>query len=255
MGRTPEYLQERLRRFFSKFGIITSCKVNSHELDPYQSDGTGFISFKTRRASLAATRAMLKLPFTLLDRKIKLLHLYENIGNFVEKYDLYKHYIIQIIDITRQIYNNLVNDGPNTVDSILTNTFEYKYKSNKLIAAGPSVYSLFKDIKTFIDYMDDIFIMRNGKISILLTCPTRLNRILKNKKIILETSTLQESVKWNYNEHNINVELLDHLKPLDPQLQLLSKSHDMYRVHDERHLLKIALKRARNQARNKENVT
>lgn len=46
MGKTPEYLQERLWRYFGKFGIVERVRVLPHELDPYQTNGTAFVSFR-----------------------------------------------------------------------------------------------------------------------------------------------------------------------------------------------------------------
>lgn len=48
MGRTPEYMQERLRRFFSKFGIVKICRAIPHELDPYQCQGKAYVTFRDR---------------------------------------------------------------------------------------------------------------------------------------------------------------------------------------------------------------
>ena len=50
MGKTPEYLQERLRRYFSKFGVVTVCRAINHPLDPYQCEGRAFVGFREASA-------------------------------------------------------------------------------------------------------------------------------------------------------------------------------------------------------------
>ena len=58
LGVTPETLQERFRRFFSKFGHIESCRVCcnkvkrfpcSGSMNPYQVGGKGYITFRSWR--------------------------------------------------------------------------------------------------------------------------------------------------------------------------------------------------------------
>ncbi|OEH76591.1 tyrosine kinase-like [Cyclospora cayetanensis] len=50
MGRTPEFLQERLWRYFSRFGRVKSVHVLPHKLDPYQTNGKAFVAFEKEEA-------------------------------------------------------------------------------------------------------------------------------------------------------------------------------------------------------------
>ena len=46
MGRTPEFIQERLSRYFARFGAVSKVYALPNKLDAYQCAGSAFVSFK-----------------------------------------------------------------------------------------------------------------------------------------------------------------------------------------------------------------
>eukprot|EP01067_Filipodium_phascolosomae_P008401 Filipodium_phascolosomae@DN712_c0_g1_i1.p1 len=61
MGHTCEVLQEQLKKFYSKFGTINNCRVMPHARDPYQCNGTGYITFDKEQPAMKAADAWLQL--------------------------------------------------------------------------------------------------------------------------------------------------------------------------------------------------
>jgi hypothetical protein len=107
MGRTPEYMQERLRRFFSKFGPVQHCRAESHPLDPYQCEGTAYITFRDRAASLKALKAPLKFPASLHDKVVYMKHLDTDKQNDPDYYEKGKFWNNELISLARQLYSQL----------------------------------------------------------------------------------------------------------------------------------------------------
>lgn len=111
LGRTPEYVQERLRRFFSKFGPVQQCRAQPHPLDPYQCEGTAWVSFRDKGASLKALKAPLKFPASLHDKVISMRHLdtdKTNDPNYLEKAKFWNK---QLVSIARQLHVQLLSDA------------------------------------------------------------------------------------------------------------------------------------------------
>lgn len=89
-----------------------------------------------------------------------------------------------------------------------------------------------------------------------------MERVLKMAEIALET-IVNDSITQHWRQGKLplieqaqkHADSLHHQRPLPEQLQLLSRSHTMYRLHDERHLLKIAIKQKRNEARRIKRMT
>lgn len=108
LGRTPEYIQERLRRFFSKFGPVQHCRAEPHPLDSYQCEGTAYVTFRDKAASLKALRAPLKFPASLHDKVISMRHLDTekvNDPNYLEKSKFWNE---QLLSIARQLHAQLM---------------------------------------------------------------------------------------------------------------------------------------------------
>lgn len=110
MGRTPEYMQERLRRFFSKFGPVRHCRAEPHPLDPYQCEGTAYITFRDRDASLKALKAPLKFPASLHDKVIYMKHLDTDKRNDPDYYEKGKFWNNELISLAKQLYMQLSTD-------------------------------------------------------------------------------------------------------------------------------------------------
>ncbi|KAK1444982.1 hypothetical protein BgAZ_108880 [Babesia gibsoni] len=221
MGRTPEYLQERLRRFFSKFGAVTFCRCMPHDLDPYQCNGTD----KT------------------------------NDPDYIHKQ---RHYIKQCVNVARDVYEKLVKTGPCNLRDIALGIYERNYYSSKWHKAGLSILMRFG---SWADFLEDpslkgMFHIHDGKVTLGLHCKDTMEQTL-HKFFIKQSVSLDDELTVHWREGRIQVpsrvqeemDELYHLLPLPVHLQLLSKSHTMYRMHDERHMLKIQLKQKRNEAR------
>eukprot|EP00931_Biecheleriopsis_adriatica_P048545 TRINITY_DN28052_c0_g1_i1.p1 TRINITY_DN28052_c0_g1~~TRINITY_DN28052_c0_g1_i1.p1 ORF type:complete len:505 (+),score=88.84 TRINITY_DN28052_c0_g1_i1:50-1516(+) len=112
LGHTPEYVQERLRRFFSKFGPVQQCRAEPHPLDPYQCEGTAFVSFRDKATALKALRAPLKFPASLHDKVVSMRHLDSDKTNDPNYHEKAKFWNAQLIAIARQLHTQLLSsDG------------------------------------------------------------------------------------------------------------------------------------------------
>lgn len=107
MGKTPEYMQERLRRFFSKFGPVLNCRANPHPMDPYQCEGTAYVTFRDKRASMRALRAPLKFPPTLHDKVVSMRHLDTDKTNDPNYYEKGKFWNEQLVHLAEQLHIQL----------------------------------------------------------------------------------------------------------------------------------------------------
>eukprot|EP00928_Gymnodinium_smaydae_P017957 TRINITY_DN16845_c0_g1_i1.p2 TRINITY_DN16845_c0_g1~~TRINITY_DN16845_c0_g1_i1.p2 ORF type:complete len:479 (-),score=133.22 TRINITY_DN16845_c0_g1_i1:9-1445(-) len=106
-GRTPEYMQERLRRFFAKFGPVAQCRAEPHRLDPYQCEGTAYVTFRDSNAALKALRAPLKFPASLHDKIVSMRHLESGKQNDTDYYEKAKFWDNELISIARQLHSQL----------------------------------------------------------------------------------------------------------------------------------------------------
>jgi len=110
LGRTPEYMQERLRRFFSKFGPVTNCRAEPHPADPYQCDGKAWVTFRDKGAALKALRSPLKFPASLHDKIVSMRHLETDKRNDPDYYEKSKFWNEQLVSIARQLHVQLSSD-------------------------------------------------------------------------------------------------------------------------------------------------
>ncbi|KYF41600.1 hypothetical protein TGARI_259850 [Toxoplasma gondii ARI] len=139
MGKTCEYLQERLWRFFGKFGIVEQVRVLPHERDPYQTCGTAYVCFRSRMASLRAVRLPVHLPASLHNRVLHLRHL----GTDRTSDDLFyfrrQQAISNLVAIAQQLYAYLEERGPLPAHRALRLLFERSYPRLAWRQAGVSV--------------------------------------------------------------------------------------------------------------------
>lgn len=111
MGRTPEYMQERLRRFFSKFGPVKQCRAEPHSRDPYQCDGRAWVTFRDKHAALKALRAPLKFPASLHDKVISMRHLDTDKRNDPDYFEKSKFWNAQVLSLARQLHMQLSSEA------------------------------------------------------------------------------------------------------------------------------------------------
>eukprot|EP00449_Zooxanthella_nutricula_P051442 CAMPEP_0198561868 /NCGR_PEP_ID=MMETSP1462-20131121/96178_1 /TAXON_ID=1333877 /ORGANISM="Brandtodinium nutriculum, Strain RCC3387" /LENGTH=163 /DNA_ID=CAMNT_0044292781 /DNA_START=3 /DNA_END=490 /DNA_ORIENTATION=- len=104
MGRTPEYMQERLRRFFSKFGPVKNCRAEEHSHDPYQCAGRAWVTFRDRAAANRALRSPLKFPASLHDKVISMRHLDTDKRNDPDYFEKAKFWNAQLLSVARQLH-------------------------------------------------------------------------------------------------------------------------------------------------------
>jgi len=143
MGRTPEYMQERLRRFFSKFGPIKMCRCVPHPLDPYQCEGTAFITFRTKYAALQALKAPLKFPTSLHSHIVRMRDLDSDKTN--DPLYIYKaeHWNSEVLSLCRQLHSSLRANGPMDVQHCWRGLREREYGTKKIVAADEAVFRRF----------------------------------------------------------------------------------------------------------------
>lgn len=110
MGRTPEYMQERLRRFFAKFGPVVHCRANPHPLDPYQCEGTAYVSFRDKQTALKALQAPLKFPASLHDKVVSMRHLDSDKTNDPNYFEKAKFWNAEILALARKLHTQLCED-------------------------------------------------------------------------------------------------------------------------------------------------
>lgn len=110
-GRTPEYMQERLRRFFSKFGPVMQCRADPHPMDPYQCDGTAFVTFRDKQTALRALRAPLKFPASLHDKIVSMRHIDSDKKNDPNYFEKAKFWNVQLLAVARQLHMQLSRAG------------------------------------------------------------------------------------------------------------------------------------------------
>lgn len=109
-GRTPEYIQERLRRFFSKFGPVVQCRAEPHPLDPYQCEGKAFVTFRDKQTALKALRAPLKFPASLHDKVVSMRHLDSDKCNDPDYREKAKFWNRELVGLARQLHEQLSVD-------------------------------------------------------------------------------------------------------------------------------------------------
>jgi len=110
LGRTPEYMQERLRRFFSKFGPVKHCRAEPHALDPYQCEGKAWVTFRDKRTAMKALRAPLKFPASLHDKVISMRDLDTDKRNDPDYREKSRFWNGQLIMIARHLHQQLSKD-------------------------------------------------------------------------------------------------------------------------------------------------
>nr|BAN65923.1 conserved hypothetical protein [Babesia bovis] len=258
MGRTPEYLQERLRRFFSKFGSVSFCRCMPHELDPYQCNGTAYVTFRSKEASVAAATANLVLPYSLHSKVIAIRHLDTDKTNDPHYVYKHRHYISQVVDVAKQVYNKLTKYGPCPLYQVANSIYERNFYSGKWHKAGLSILMRFGSWDAFLKHpsLNGMFEIKDDIVTLGLQSDETSIKTLK-KLYIQQSIELDAELSVHWREGRValppqvqkETDELYHLTPIPEHLQLLSKSHTMYRIHDERHMLKIQLKQERNEAR------
>eukprot|EP00927_Polykrikos_kofoidii_P080338 TRINITY_DN77204_c0_g1_i1.p1 TRINITY_DN77204_c0_g1~~TRINITY_DN77204_c0_g1_i1.p1 ORF type:complete len:479 (+),score=64.24 TRINITY_DN77204_c0_g1_i1:66-1502(+) len=316
LGRTPEYMQERLRRFFSKFGPVVNCRANPHPLDPYQCEGTAYVSFRDRATALAALKAPLKLPPSLHDKVISMRHLDSDKRNDTNYHEKVKFWDAELITIARKLHTQLCDDkefrengkpltivGLGLMERELMTSPDLSaaeaaveeadrlpirgrggvppskggliaHASTRLVGAKAAVSQRFGTWQAFLAEppLDELFMFerRNsggddseGALEGPIVVKARLvsqvhrTRILHRAMMAFKRRSHADfSVWWREGKISLpdytqrRVTWWDHLPPLPFDVQIMSRSKDRHRIHDERFLYRHALKKNLQKIRN-----
>lgn len=151
-GITNQFIEERLRRFFSKFGPIVRCHSVPHPRDAFQSSGIAFITFDSRVAALRASRSHLKFPRSFGNRVIQLRNLENDVTQNGDWYSFELHVCDQLRSIARDLYALLASHPSGIplqkLSKLLT---ERGFKGSAIHSAWLSVHRVFGSWQQFID--------------------------------------------------------------------------------------------------------
>eukprot|EP00811_Abedinium_folium_P036896 NODE_9562_length_1414_cov_8.482517.p1 GENE.NODE_9562_length_1414_cov_8.482517~~NODE_9562_length_1414_cov_8.482517.p1 ORF type:complete len:399 (+),score=117.94 NODE_9562_length_1414_cov_8.482517:83-1198(+) len=304
MGRTPEYMQERLRRFFAKFGPVQHCRAEPHPLDPYQCEGTAYVTMRDRKTALKALRAPLKFPASLHSKVVHMRDLDTEKRNDPDYYEKSKFWNRQLISLARRLHAQLLQDpvycaegkplasaGKGLFEDELdlayaaaaraappglgrggTPRSQHLYTTpTRRVAAGAAVRARFSSWGRFLTEvpLDELFKveaaqdeLQHGENALVvrprLVSTTQRDRILCRVKMMLaERLHAEFSVWWREGKIPLpeytqrRVQWWDHKPHLPFRLQILSRSKDRHKVHDERFLLRRQVVQMRNKKRDK----
>jgi len=262
MGRTPQYMEERLRRFFSKFGAIVHCRAVPHPLDPYQCEGTGFITLKSRKAALQAVKAPLKFPASLHDKVVKMRDLDTDKQSDAQQWTKIERWDRQLCSVAEQLHSNLLEKGERSLEQAFRDVSEIDI-NGRFEAADESVFQRFGGWKAFLqsDPFYELFhITPEGVLRPLLVTSEQRRRILIRARHRLREKRQEDYFPhWRagrvalpaHTERNIRLWDYSGKDPLPEELQIMSRSTLYHVIHDEKFLLKRRMNKVRN-ARRKE---
>ncbi|KAF4667700.1 hypothetical protein FOZ61_007949 [Perkinsus olseni] len=262
MGRTPEYMQERLRRFFSKFGVVKICRAVPHELDPYQCQGKAYVTFRDRRSVFRALKAPLKFPASLHDKFVRMRDLDTDKRNDPLYLVKSEHNNRELVSVARQLHRVLLSDGPRPLSTVWQGVTEQEFKTERLRTANHCVMQRFGSWKDFLESegMNHIVHCDGRTVWAKPMTPVRLEKQLLQLSIELSKKLKAEcSVRWRQGREHIPLpehtrflmRKWDHHEKLAWCLQTMSHNHFYQRVYDPKLIAKWRIKRERNMVRNK----
>eukprot|EP00916_Digyalum_oweni_P009262 GHVL01015647.1.p1 GENE.GHVL01015647.1~~GHVL01015647.1.p1 ORF type:complete len:370 (-),score=63.49 GHVL01015647.1:1144-2253(-) len=260
MGKTCEYLQERLRRFFSKFGRIKHCRCMPHPLDPYQCEGIGYITFYDKYSSIKAIKSTLKFPDSLLNKTIAMRCLDTDKQNDILYIKRSCHYQREIISISRELYKNLDKNGPRMLSCLFFGVTERKFGRGDLRAPGDSINSIYGDVETYLKskHFNNLFDVTEGEskdttiVRRRIQSPEYVERILIMARNYMKAELSRElSVWWRegriplpeYTQKQVDAWL--HKEPIPYEIQVMSKPLLTKRIFEPEEMFKVKLKRIR----------
>lgn len=244
--RTPEYMQERLRRFFSKFGRVVTCRCLPHPLDPYQCEGTAYVSFREKKSCFDALKAPLQFPVSLQSKTVSMRYMAEDKINDRKRIDKVKHWNSQLVSIARQLYTLLTVSGPKPLESVACQLIEIPFGGKAPETAEVAVYEIFREWETFLRFEQcaELFHVHQNMVHARLV--NEIDRILVLLNVSLARKMREEiSIDWRAGKPELpsyvrrQIRKWDHKDPLPFQLQILSRNSRSCRVFDERFLVKV----------------
>ncbi len=240
MGFTPEYMQERLRRYFAKFGPVVICRALNHPLDPYQCEGTAFISFREMSSAESAVQAVIRLS-PRMDNRVLSLRLLATDKLHEGK---------ETLQIKQRECETLVNEVSELHQGMLLLPEGLPLKDlpvhiqSRLSSDLSSLFSVSSDETVFPRRLVDV--------------PRSLS--LFRQKLAQE---LEDSLTVHWRAHapirdlpeytKRQIRLWDKKDKLPFDLQILSRDHRQHKIHDEKFMVEAKRKRERaiNRAENR----
>lgn len=270
MGRTPEYMQERLRRYFSKFGVVMKCRCIPHPLDAYQCEGTAYVAFKDLKDCFNAISMPLKFPASLHDKIIHMRILDTDKTNNVNYINEHVHYNKQLVRIARQLHEKLQAQEYVVLKHVWKDIHEFDINGASR-AADESVVKLFGTWLKFLSFspFDKLFHISNlqkddqlkydsdfeetGLIHAKLLCRVEREKILYQASIQLHLRLARFlSPYWRTGRPPLprntlqQISAFDYPRSLPERLQWQSRTRDLYRIYDEKHIIRYRMKCERN---------
>ncbi|GAW81122.1 hypothetical protein, conserved [Plasmodium gonderi] len=256
-NKTNEYIQERLRKSLNKYGRLKIIRCLSNRNDPYINNNICYATFHNKKDMYKCIRNInIRFPASLQYKILKFKSLYSNKSNYYNYFFKQDHYNYSVINIALNLFKYLQNNKcVLNIKDIYKNIFEYTYYPYKIITSGISVYKVFNNWINFINFFDNLFlkIIKGDTIFICakIVDDQNISIYLNNKLIQLKKKTCaSNSLYWRQDSLQLPEEIEskinnDHPKKLKEEMQLLSKTKDFYKIHDERHLLKLKLNKER----------
>lgn len=247
LGSTPEYIQERLRRFFSKFGTVTLCRALNHPLDPYQCEGTAYVGFRSSESLSGASKAVLRFGSRKLGHRTLRLRALTNdiVTDGKECMDSFHRNVSEITRFTKASFFDISASSHGTPVSSLR--IDDKAKSAIEQVLG-SVDEFLKSVGSllFVDAEDRLHAKRLIKVD---------EELEKFERRIVTDFNKNFSLNWREGKPDLpaytqrRIDLWDKQDKLPFDLQILSRDFRQNRVHDEKFLIASRKKRERAHAR------
>lgn len=239
MGKTPQYMEERMRRFFSKFGPVTACSAVGHPLDPYQCEGTAFVTFRESESVPSALQSVLRFGSRCMGyRSVSLRALCTDEAKDGK-------------ESIRRVYdelNNIVCGLRGFHGEISTNGV-----SIEKVQIPNWTFSKYSTSENFFDLIKSLFIVSDNKVF-----PRKLVNL--EAELTLVRAELEKSVRdeflcinWRQNAPisklpeytQRRIRLWDRKDKLPSELQMLSRDFRQHKVHDEKFIVKERKRRER----------
>ncbi|SBT77236.1 conserved Plasmodium protein, unknown function [Plasmodium ovale] len=256
-NKTNEYIQERLRKSLNKYGRLKIVRCLSNRNDPYINNNVCYATFHNKKDMQKCIRNInIRLPISLQYKILKFKSLYTNKHSDYNYFFKQDHYNYSTINIALNLFKYLqTNNCIMNVKNIYKHIFEYSFYSHKIITSGISVYNVFNNWINFIDFFDNLFIKTSKDNEVFISAKImddqNLRIYLNNKLIELKNKTIAlNSVYWRKDSLQLPEDMEaklnnEHPKKLKEEMQILSKTKDFYKIHDERHLFKLKLNKER----------
>jgi hypothetical protein len=244
MGFTPEYMQERMRRYFSKFGAVTLCRAMNHPLDPYQCEGTAYVTFREMTGAEKAVKSVIRLSPRMDDRVLRMrLLATDEAHDGSETINRVKAENSLLIETIKDLHTRLISAS----DGIALEALNISSEVTDIIR------SRFSSVPSFLSSLTHILTVTNDG-HVFGRRLIDINREVEKLKTKLATD-LEDSltVPWrnnapikslpDYTQRRINLWARKDKLPFD--LQILSRDFRQHKVHDEKFLIESRKKRER----------